>query len=112
TRLLRRHADKGEPCVDELRPGGYGELSAAEAEGVASFGVEVELGGDAGVAKRDVVRERIVDVVDVIVFVLEKEGWRCVARDMKVGTEHEIGDSMRRIVWRRHERLVFAEPGV
>lgn len=45
------HADSGEPSVDELRPSGYGELGAAQAKGVAAFGTEMHLRGNASVRR-------------------------------------------------------------
>ena len=55
-------------------PIGDGKLGGAEAEGVAALGVEMHLDGDAGVLEGDVVEERVVDAVDMVVFVLEEEG--------------------------------------
>ena len=60
---------------------------------MASVGVDVQLRGDAGSFERDEVAERVFDTVDVIVFVLEKKGWRSLGSDMgaDVGIEFECG---------------------
>ena len=50
----------------------------AQAEGVAALGVEVKLRGDAGLLQGDIVGERLLDGVDVIVLGLQQKGRRRV----------------------------------
>jgi hypothetical protein len=50
----------------------------------------MHLDRNAGVLERDVVDERLVDVVDAVGLRLEEEGRRCPARDVDVGIESEL----------------------
>jgi hypothetical protein len=57
-----------EPGLDEIGPRGDRESSSSEAERVPALGVQVHFDRYAGVFKRNIVHERMVDIVDVIVF--------------------------------------------
>ena len=91
-RLLRRHADGGEPGFEELGPFADGEFGGAESEGMAALGVEMHLDGDAGVLERDVVDEGLIDAVDVVILILEDEGGRRLRGEMgaDVGVEFRL----------------------
>ncbi len=78
-----------EPGIDELGPGGDGELGAAETVAVAAFGVDVEFGGNFGVFESEEVDGGVFDV-DGIVFGLKDEGRRSVGGDGKIGIEGEV----------------------
>jgi hypothetical protein len=61
------------PRLDELRPAGDGGFGRAESEGVAAPGVDVHLGGDAGLSERRVVDERVLHGIDGIIFRLKED---------------------------------------
>jgi hypothetical protein len=56
---------------------------------MVAFRVEMNLGGDADLSQCDGVGERVIDVVDVIVFGLEQEGWGCLLGDMEIRIQAE-----------------------
>lgn len=57
---------------------------------MSTLRVEMHLGGHSRVLQRDVIRERLVDAVHVIVLVLqEKRGWGGRG-DLEVGVQGEI----------------------
>ncbi len=79
-----------QPGLDELGPGGDGEFGAAESEGVSAVGVEMHFDGNAGVFERDVIDERVVDVILRVVFGLQQKGGRRVVGDGHIGIEGEL----------------------
>ena len=65
-----------QPEVYGVGPGGDGPIGAAtEAVSVATFGVDVELGGDFDVLEREEPGRRVLDV-DRVVLGLDDEGGR------------------------------------
>ena len=84
-----RHVDGGEPGFYQAGPSCDGEFCRAQTEGMAAVRVEMNLRGDADFSQRDVVGERVVDVVDMIVFGLQEEGGWGLRGDVEIWIEAE-----------------------
>jgi len=87
------YVDGVQPGLYQVRPGGDGQLSAAEAVAVAALGVDVQLGRDLGVLQGQKVNGSVFDVHRVV-FGLKNEGGRSLVggMDFGIGCEALFGD--------------------
>src|SRR2546423_9255686 len=89
-RSLRNHPDGAQPLLDQLRPYSDGILGAPQPERMPPVGIQMHLRWNAGILQRDVVHQRLVDVVHAVRLGLEPEPWRRVAGDVNVRIEPEL----------------------
>src|SRR5690348_13000357 len=90
TRSAREDSDRLQPPLDELRPLRDRILRSAEAERMSAIRIEMHLGGDVCVLERDVIHERLVDIIDAIGLRLEEESRRRVSRHVDIRIEYVL----------------------
>ena len=101
--LLRNHSDRSQPRIYQPRPCRNRKLRAPQPERMAALRIQMHLHGNAGVLERDIVRQRIVYVVHVVILGLQQERRRRLAGDMEIGVQRKISIGVRRM--RNHKLL-------
>jgi hypothetical protein len=64
---------------------------------MAALRIQMHLHGNAGVLERDVVRQRVVYVVHVVILSLQQERRRRLAGDMEIGVQRKLSIGVRRM---------------
>lgn len=71
------HADSAQPCHYRLRPVRYRKLGGPQTNGVPAVRIQMHLDRNAGILQRNVVHERVIDTVHIVILGLhQKCGWR------------------------------------
>lgn len=101
--LLWKHSDRSQPRIYQLRPCRNGKLRAPQPKRMAALRIQMHLHGNAGALERDVVRQRVVYVVHVIILSLQQERRRRLAGDVEIGVQRKMSIGVRRM--RKHKLL-------
>ena len=70
--LLRNHSDRPEPNLHQLRPSRNWKLRAPQSKRMPALRIQMHLHGDAGVLQCDVVSQRVVYTVHVVILRLQQ----------------------------------------
>jgi len=71
--LLRNHSDRRQPRLHQLRPSGYRKLRASQTKRMAALRIQMHLHGNAGVLQSNVVSERVVYVIHMVILSLQQK---------------------------------------
>src|SRR5207249_1075297 len=88
--LLRNHSDRPEPNLHQLRPSRNWKLRAPQSKRMPALRIQMHLHGDAGVLQCDVVSQRVVYTVHVVILRLQQKCRRRLAGDMEIGIQPKL----------------------
>ncbi len=82
--LLRKHPDRPQPRLDQLRPSRDRKLRAPQPKTVLAFRIQMHFCWNPGLLQRDVVNQRVVDTVHGIILGLQQKRRRRLAGDRNI----------------------------
>ena len=95
--LLRNHPDRPQPRLHQLRPSRYRKLRAPQPKRMPALRVQMHLHGNPSLLQRNVVSQRVVYVVHVVILRLQQKRRRRLAGDRNIGIQRKIFIGIRRM---------------
>ena len=94
---LRNHSDRSQPRLHQQRPIRDRKLRAPQTKRMPGLGVQIHLHGNSSLLQRNVVSQRVVYVVYVVILSLQQKRRRRLAGDREIGIQRKVLIGIRRM---------------
>jgi hypothetical protein len=88
--LFGNYPDRSQPGLHQLWPSGYRELRMPQSECMPALSIQVHFRRDPSVLQRNVLRQRVVDIVHVVILCLQQKRRRSLMGDRNIRIHSQI----------------------